>query len=140
MRGLRIALIVWLLAGCLPMIPAEPPPQVRHTPGPFAVIAEGTYDAGAWQVRYPNGWRVVQGRAAAPAWVVFVAPDEQITITLSAAPLPAAALAAQHERRSRLYRLAPDQVVFVRGEAPRSALARLDAAWQLVTTTLRPAP
>lgn len=71
------------LAGC---VPARTPPLLNFTPGPPAVITDETFSNSAFSVRYPTGWRVVTGAADAPPSVVFVAPDEESTITLQVEP------------------------------------------------------
>lgn len=71
------------LAGC---VPARTPPLLNFTPGPPAVITDETFSNSAFSVRYPAGWRVVTGAADAPPSVIFVAPDEESTITLQVEP------------------------------------------------------
>ncbi|NWG18004.1 MAG: hypothetical protein HXY41_15370 [Chloroflexi bacterium] len=67
-------------------MPAQTPPLLNFTPGPPAVITDETFANETFSVRYPTGWRVVTSAADAPPSVVFVAPDEQSTITLQTEP------------------------------------------------------
>jgi hypothetical protein len=80
---LRYVFAFFLLTGC---VPARTPPLLNFTPGPPAVITGETFSNSAFSVRYPTGWRVVTGAADAPPSVVFVAPDEESTITLQVEP------------------------------------------------------
>jgi hypothetical protein len=45
------------------------------TPGPAVVVTDQEYDAGAFKVRYPAGWRVISSAATSTATVLFAAPD-----------------------------------------------------------------
>lgn len=84
MSYLRIVIFSLLIGACVPIIPATTPPQLKHTPGAFVVVTDGTFDAGVFRVDYPQSWRVVKTSIASTAMiqVVFVAPDEQsITLT-----------------------------------------------------------
>ena len=86
-RLIGALLFTALFAGCGRLAPATTPPQLAATPGHFVTIDDSVYDAGRFRVRYPDGWRVVKSSAAgAPPEVIFVAPDETATITLSTAP------------------------------------------------------
>ena len=83
--GLALGL---LMSACQPLVPATTPPQLQHTPGAFVSLTADSYDAGVFRVRYPEGWRVVKTNiAAAPMAVVFVSPDDTLTIQLSEAAL-----------------------------------------------------
>lgn len=61
-----------VFAGC---VPATVPPQLDATPGPAVVVTDQEYDAGAFKVRYPAGWRVISSAATSTATVLFAAPD-----------------------------------------------------------------
>jgi hypothetical protein len=67
-----IIFFLFVLAGC---VPAKVPPQLAATPGAAVVITEQEYDAGAFKVRYPAGWRVITSAATSPTTVIFAAPD-----------------------------------------------------------------
>ncbi len=64
-------------AGCMPV---EKPPQLTFTPGTPFVLTGEVFDAGAFQVRYPAGWRVISGQASAPPSVIFAAPGDTALI------------------------------------------------------------
>jgi hypothetical protein len=84
MSYLRILIFSLLIGACVPIVPATTPPQLKHTPGAFVVVTEGTFDAGVFRVDYPQWWRVVKTSIASTAMiqVVFVAPDDKsITLT-----------------------------------------------------------
>lgn len=92
MRGARliIAAFFFLLAGCAPLVPAETPPQIEHTPGAFVVIDMQTYNADVFRVDYPGGWKVVKlNEAGAPDHVALVAPDESAVIEVAAGSITA---------------------------------------------------
>jgi hypothetical protein len=83
--------LVALIAACVPHIPATIPPQLQHTPGAFVVVDERTYDAGVFRVVYPSGWRIVKSSvASAPMEVIFVSPDDAMTLQVYAADCPTA--------------------------------------------------
>src|SRR5687768_6640877 len=83
--SLLVAHCSLLLFGC---VPAAPPIQLQATPGAFVRVDEHIYDAGAFRVANPPGWRIVKSSiAAAPMQVVFVSPDETMTITVSEIPI-----------------------------------------------------
>lgn len=92
MRGGAALLIVLLALAC---VPATLPPQLAHTPGPPVIITERQYDAGAFRLRYPAGWRVISSAAGAIPAVTLVAPGDEalIFVTLGdgdSPPLPGA--------------------------------------------------
>ncbi len=80
---------LFAFAGC---VPAKVPPQLATTPGAAVVITEQDYDAGAFRVRYPAGWRVITSAATSPTTVIF-APTDNVAIMLfgvdaTEAPMP----------------------------------------------------
>ncbi|MCY4021551.1 MAG: hypothetical protein OXG39_19285 [Chloroflexi bacterium] len=81
----RICAIFLLFAcACSPLVPAETPPQIQHTPGAFVTVSETRFDAGIFQLDYPSNWRVVKLSTSDTNYlkVAFVAPD-QSTVTLT---------------------------------------------------------
>jgi len=82
-------ILLLLFAGC---VPAKVPPQLDATPGPAVVITEQEYDAGAFKVRYPAGWRVISSAAGSPATVIFASPDDTAImlfgVDAAEAPMP----------------------------------------------------
>jgi hypothetical protein len=82
-RTCILSVLLFIMAACVPQIPATTPPQLQHTPGAFVVVDERIYDAGVFRVAYPSGWRIVKSSiAAAPMEVVFVSPDDAIRLEL----------------------------------------------------------
>ena len=82
MSYLRLIFLSLVLAGCAPIVPATTPPQLEHTPGAVVIVTENSFDAGVFQVDYPQSWRVVKTSIAASPLiqVVFVAPDKSAII------------------------------------------------------------
>lgn len=87
---MRFALLLLLLSAC---IPARTPEQLAHTPGPAVQVMDSLYNAGVFEVRIPDGWRVVTSAAGDPIRVIFVAPEDDALIMvgegLTEAPAPA---------------------------------------------------
>ena len=83
----RICVIAVLMLLCSGCIPAEEPPQLAYTPGPPVVVTDSQYDAGAYTLHYPQGWRVRTGPTEDPLLAFFVAPDERALIMLATAPI-----------------------------------------------------
>jgi hypothetical protein len=85
-----ITILLLLLSAC---IPARTPVQLEYTPGPAVQVMDSTYDAGTFEVAYPDGWRVVTSAAGSPVSVLFVAPENDALIMvgegLTEAPAPA---------------------------------------------------
>lgn len=131
------AVLILLLAACVPsLVPATEPPQLRHTPGLFITFDGEFYDAQVFRVRVPDGWRVIKtSTAASPMQVVFAAPQGDLSITISAAPLDpvtpeAEQIVLQEERGS------PARPVIVRAQGPAEAREALERAYQHVLDTL----
>jgi hypothetical protein len=83
--AVSLSVLTMLIAACVPQIPATTPPQLQHTPGAFVVVDEHVYDAGVFRVAYPAGWRIVKSSvASAPMEVIFVSPDDAMTIRVYA--------------------------------------------------------
>jgi hypothetical protein len=87
---------ILVLIGCLAAcVPAAAPPQLTHTPGQSVTITEETFANAAFALRYPRGWRVVTGAAAASPTVTLIAPGDCALIIVSAARIdPPPALSA----------------------------------------------
>jgi hypothetical protein len=68
-------------------IPARTPEHLANTPGAPVVITDEEYLGAAFRVRYPAGWRVINGSSQFPQTVTFAAPGNCLVITLSSAPL-----------------------------------------------------
>ncbi len=79
-----LAILFLFASACSPLVPAETPPQIQHTPGAFVTVSETRFDAGIFQLDYPSNWTVVKLSTADTNYlkVAFVAPD-QSTVTLT---------------------------------------------------------
>jgi hypothetical protein len=79
-KVINLWIVCMLFAGC---VPVEKPPQLTFTPGASFVVTDDIFDAGVFNVRYPQGWRVITGQASAPPSVIFAAPDDVALIMLA---------------------------------------------------------
>ena len=77
---------LFALAAC---IPAKAPPQLSATAAPGVVVSGDRYDAGAFRLRLPDGWRAITSAAGEPASVILASPDNCTLIAASAAPMDA---------------------------------------------------
>lgn len=86
-RKLRLMWLFILVVGC---VPVHTPPQLESTPGVPVVVRQDAVDFGAFEVRYPAGWRVITGAADQPQNVILVSPDDEalILVTLDPAQQP----------------------------------------------------
>jgi hypothetical protein len=113
---------VFIFAGC---VPAKVPPQLDATPGPAAVITEQEYDAGAFKVRYPAGWRVITSAATSPTSVIFTSPDDAAImlfgVDVSDAPMPDTDAQIRTETR---------QITLENGVTVTAILNAPDNAWE----------
>ncbi|MCS6835565.1 MAG: hypothetical protein NZ750_06060 [Anaerolineae bacterium] len=76
-------LILALLVGCGPLVPATVPPQLSHTPGTFVTISADQISTDAYRLSYPLGWRVVKlNTAAQPPAFVIASPDDAVQIAI----------------------------------------------------------
>lgn len=126
------------VVGCRPLIPATVPPQLSATPGEFITIDDQAVYTRLWQMRYPDGWRVVKiSVAAEPLRLVFVSPDESMLIEIAEAPIAEATPEpAQHIAQDRLQ--VGGQTLYLRGSAPASARTTFAAIYEYVRASLRP--
>lgn len=137
---LQCILMLWLaLSACQPLVPARTPPQLQQTPGAFVSLTADTYDAGVFRVRYPEGWRVVKTNiAAAPMSVVFVSPDETLTIQLSEAPLDPPDTDASRTFTRSVQQPLNGMTLYAYAEAPLSRRDDLQQLLQRVLESARP--
>lgn len=81
----RKSTLLWtstlLVAAC---VPVAVPVQLSHTPGPPVIIYDLLYHSTAFTLRYPAGWRAITSAASDIPTVIFVAPDEDALIYVSA--------------------------------------------------------
>jgi hypothetical protein len=137
----RVFLLLIALTACQPLVPATTPPQLEHTPGAFVSVTDDSYDAGVFRVRYPEGWRVVKTSiAGAPMEVVFVSPDEEMTIRLSEAafdaPEPDDERFTRYEQRT--LNNTAGITLYARAESPLSRRDELQTLFQRVVQSAEP--
>ncbi len=127
------------LAAC---IPAKTPPQLAATAAPGIVVSGDRYDAGAFRLRFPSGWRAITSPAGAPLSAIFAAPDNCTLIAVSSAPLDApqpsacADRAATFRRDSRAVTLG-STTVHLALIAPESGWASAQSAFDQVATSVQ---
>ncbi len=133
-----ILLLTLLLTACTPLVPATTPPHLEDPPGTFVVVDEEFFDAGIFQVNYPDGWRVVKlSEAMAPVTVTFASPDDALLITISEVDIAAAEStpdAALYERRERVTRAGV--TVYSAGHAPLERRAAFDEIYDAVLQSI----
>ena len=78
-----LAFGVWLLAGCVPM--QTQAPTLRDEAG--FVIAGDVYRSALFDVKIPEGWRIVTSESNTPPSLMMVAPDDCALIQVSSTPL-----------------------------------------------------
>jgi hypothetical protein len=136
----QILALLLLLAGCAPLVPAQTPPQLEHTPGAFVVIDMQTYDAAAFQVDYPGGWKVVKlNEAGAPDRVAFVAPDESAVIEIAAGVVGATSPAEGQRLITRETNL-QGQTIILSGRADNATWAEFQPVFERVVASIRGKP
>jgi hypothetical protein len=136
MTHLRLCglLLLCALAAC---IPARVPDNLDDTPGPSVAIVDQVYRGVTFSARYPAGWRIITGEARAPQAVIFVAPDEQSTIRLTAGTLTDAELPAGEEHELRVIDLGDGVRVTIALSAPAEAFAALRPAFEAVAQSVQ---
>lgn len=85
----RLSLLFLGLLALAACIPAKTPPQLSATAAPGVIVSGDTYDAGAFRLRLPSGWRAITSPAGAPVSVILASPDNCTLIAVSAAPMDA---------------------------------------------------
>jgi len=112
-------IILFCLAACAPIVPAQTPPQLEFTPGAPVTIDDTLYDAGVFRMAYPQGWRVVKSNTAeAPMSAVFVSPDETMAIHVTVDPQGEFTIPGDHtERKTRRIDLASGESIAIGASA-----------------------
>lgn len=138
---LVVCCCVVIFAACSPLIPATTPPQLRHTPGAYVVIDDQTMEIGVFQVGYPAGWRVVKNSIAASASVsvVFVSPDDTMTIYISVVSVPCESPTPTPGNITRydVIQAQAGDYACITGTAPENQEDEFQAAWEQVIESLR---
>jgi len=137
MRGRACGLLLALLAGCAPLVPASVPPQLAHTPGAFVQVGQDAIITQGYRLAYPLGWRVVKlSEANQPASFVVVSPDEALQIAISPQPhaaiTPSEGTIIQEETRTL-----PSGPLYVRLLAPLERQAEAEAHLSRLLNSLR---
>jgi hypothetical protein len=141
MKPWACGLMVALLVGCAPLVPATVPPQLAHTPGPFVTIGPDQLITPDYHLSYPLGWRVVKlNTAAQPPAFVIVSPDDavQIAIGLQAAEAIAPSEGTISISITDEVRTLPSGPVHVRLVAPTERQAEAQAHLRRLLDSLRP--
>ena len=130
------------MVGCAPLVPATQPAQLRHTPGAFVMVDHESFDAGAFQVEYPQGWRIIKSSTAgAPMTVVFASDmqdDGPLQIWLSVAPLALTPAQRTDLKRRAEIPLDDGTIIYAVGLAPSKAPIRdLNQAFSQVVDSVR---
>lgn len=129
-----VALCASVFSGC---VPATPPTQLQATPGMFVRVDEHSYDAGVFRVAYPAGWRIVKNSiASAPMQVVFVAPEDTMTITVSEIPIVEADTAGMVTRTEEIS-TANGTIIYLQGHYPTARIAEFEQAWAKIVADLQ---
>jgi hypothetical protein len=133
---------IFLLVGCGAIVPATTPAQLEQTPGAPVRLTDQYYDAGGFQVRYPGGWQVITGAASAPAWVVFISPDEMRVMALSVEPLDPAPqpplLVEPLRSETQMLTLADGLILYAFLSAPETDWQNTVATFQAAMDSVRP--
>lgn len=133
MRLMLSLLALSLLAACTPLVPATTPPQLAHTPGVFIRVTDEQFSADFFRVNYPQDWRVVKTSIASAALqVVFVSPDETMSITLSETPLDAV--------DTPYMEVVPlgERVLYVAGQAPSPQWRDFETVFERIVNSIQP--
>jgi hypothetical protein len=120
-----------VLAAC---IPARTPPQLAATAASGIVISGDSYDAGAFRVRVPTGWRAITSPAGAAPSVIFASPDNCALIAVSAAPLDAPQPSACADSSATFRR--DTRSVTLGGAAVSVGLIAPESAWDAAQVAL----
>lgn len=122
-----------MLAACGPIVPATVPAQLAHTPGAPIVLSETRVEAETFSSAYPDGWRIVKAsEAGAAAQLVFVSPDERLTIILAAEPLAVPEPPAGVRSQAATVELSDEVRVMVIGQAADADWAELEPVLERV--------
>jgi hypothetical protein len=90
--AVRLLCALLTIAGCASVAPAQTPAQLDHTPGPVVILTNADYESSAFQVHFPQGWRVITSAASLPPAVIFVRPDDAALMMFSVEPADIPAL------------------------------------------------
>ena len=137
-----IGVLVIVIAACGRLAPADLPPQLEYTPGPFVIVTDQTYDAGVFTVRYPLGWQVITPATFNTPWVVFQSPDETAVIVL-ALDVDDTQVTPENIEQAELQRettqiVLDEDTVFVVLVAPRAEWGDNLALFETVSNSVQP--
>lgn len=85
--SISLLFFIILCSACGKLAPLESPAPLENTAGAPIMITSDTYTTDAFQVRYPDGWRVVTSASVNLPSVIFASPDEASLIVISTEPL-----------------------------------------------------
>lgn len=131
-------IIVCAILGACSSLPAQPPPQLQHTPGPSLVVGERTLQTSAYRVDPPAGWRVVKSTIASePIVLVLVAPDDGMMITIGEEPVAAFPDDPNFTPREAVVSLPNDQSVYMTGQGKREVEDQFEVVFETVQQSVR---
>jgi hypothetical protein len=135
---MRLLLCCVVLAACAALaacVPAPAPPMPLFAP---VIVTEDAVTTADFALRYPRGWRVILGEAAAPPSVTLVMPGDCGLIVAAAAPLEAAPALPDSCPAQRQTQRAQVAGVTLVGAASSSVWAAFAAAFQAVVDSVTP--
>ena len=131
--------LVCLIASACSSVPAQPPPQLQDTPGPFVVLGDKTVQTPSYRVDAPEGWKIVKNSEATdPVTLVFASPDDSMTIWVSEELLPAAPSDDAVVSQDAHVTLANGQSVYLVGQGKRELKTQFEEIFAAVQTSVRP--
>ena len=133
-----IVLLFLVCLGACSSLPAQPPPQLQHTPGPMLVVAERTLQTSLYWVDPPAGWRIVKSTIASdPIVLVLVSPDDSMVIHIGEEPVPPFPPEEDFVSREAVVTLPNDQPVYMTGKSKRESESQFEAIFNVVQASIR---
>lgn len=106
--------------------------QLSRTPDAFITVDEQSVVTPQFVVDYPAGWRVVKANeAGAPVQLVFAAPDDTMTITVSAREI------IDDDPLREMTIEINDVTLWIAGSAAPEYASQLDATFDFVLASVR---
>jgi len=119
-------------------MPAQPPPQLQHTPGPVLVVQERTLQTPAYWIDPPAGWRIVKSTIASdPIVLVLVSPDESMVMNIGEEPVSLFPDDFTFVERDAVVTLPNGKEVYMAGQGKRENAPQFDAIFDAVQHSIR---
>lgn len=136
--AIALQIIICVMLSACSSLPAQPPPQLQHTPGPALMVAERTLQTSVYRVDPPAGWRVVKSTIASePIVLVLVAPDDSMMIQIADEPPAPFPDEAAFVRREADVTLSNGEQVYLAGQSSHENEAQFDAIFEAVQRSIR---